>query len=256
MNRNGFLQTGLLIVFCQGWGPDPAFSREPGSSLVILRVETPPRIDGNLNDTAWKSAPRVELAWDASRDEKVDENLWTQAMAVYDDRALYLAFLTRHPDHSALQSHPEHDRLVQDDDQVGLVIQPGEAAKGSFFRILVNPANATLDIWQPSPELSRKLQNREIPPELVPIALAYPKYTEWEPKGLQTASQAGRISWAVEMKVPFEDLLVSGAPAGQTWKGNFVRHAVGWGDVWMTWSRAGRGFDSVPEKFGNLVFEK
>jgi hypothetical protein len=255
MNRNWFLLAGLLVVAYQGWKTGPAFSQTPGLSLTIPRAKISPKIDGKLDDSAWKFAPRAELTW-SEKDERVNENLRTQAMAVYDDRALYLAFLTRYPDHSALQSHPEHDRLVQDDDQVGLVIQPGEAAKGSFFRILVNPANATLDVWQPSPELSRKLRNREIPPELVPIALAYPKYPEWEPEGLQTASQAGRTSWTVEMKIPFEDLLMSGVPLGQTWKGNFVRHAVGWGDVWMTWSRAGRGFDSLSERFGDLVFEK
>ena len=255
VNKNRFLQASMLVLACQGWGTSPVFSREPGFSLLILRAKTPPKIDGKLDDSVWKSAPRAELAWN-EKGEKVNEDLRTQAMAAYDDGSLYVAFLTRYPDSSALRAHAEHDRLVLDDDQVGLVIEPGEAVKGSSFRIMVNPANATLDTWQPPRALLRKLENREIPSELTPIALAYPKYAEWNPKELRTATHRDKTSWTVEMKIAFEDLLQSGIPAGKTWKGNFIRHAVGWGDIWTTWSRAGKGFDSVPEKFGDLIFEK
>lgn len=255
MYKNWFLLMGYLTVICQGWGADSAFSLEPGAVLMIPHVKTPPKIDGSLDDVAWKSAPRTDLSWN-EKSERVDETLRAQVMATYDDGALYVAFLIRCPDSSVLRAHPEHDRLAMDDDQVGFVIEPGEAARGSFFRIMVNPANATLDIWQPSPALSKKLQDHIIPSELIPVALAYPKFPDWNPKGLRTASHRDRTSWTVEIKIPFEDLLQPGAPVGQTWGWNFIRHAVGWGDVWTTWSKAGSGFDSMPEKFGEWVFEK
>ena len=194
-----------------------AFSHDPGFSIRISRVSNAPRIDGTLADAAWKSASRVDLMW-AAADKRVTENLRTQAMAVYDQTALFVAFMNTDPDVSSLLTNvSEHDEGFRGDDSVGIFIEVGDVGQTYIFNIFVNPANTTADMWLPSKELSEKLRNGEIPRELVPVARAYPKSLDWEPKGLKTATHIDRNFWTVEMRIPFDDLLQSAAPEGKVW---------------------------------------
>jgi hypothetical protein len=198
----------------------------------------------------------AELAWTMT-DEKVNRAIQTYVMAVYDDTNVYFAFSNRDIHTIHLQSSSsKHDQNVFGDDCVAVSLEPENTGKGAIFNVAVNPANVTRDSWISPKEFSEKMRNREILPELVPIALAYPRGLDWEPKGLKTATHVDKNFWAVEIQIPFEDLLLSGPPAGQIWGGNFIRHALGWGDLWLTWSKAGRGFIIASEKFGGLIFEK
>lgn len=247
---------GLLILFFYYYGLNHTFGREPGLSMIIYRIGHPPKIDGRLNDMAWTSASRVELMR-TPRDEKLSGDLRTYVMAVYDNANVYFAFLNEDSHTDDLQSTlSEHDRDVCNEDCVSVSVEPGNTGKGPLFYVAVNPGNTTRDVWLPPKGLRERIQNHEIPPELFPIALAYTKGIDWEPKGLQTATQVNKTSWTVEIKISFEDLFLSGAPINQTWGGNFIRHAVGWGDAWKMWSRPKGDFATNSEEFGDLIFGK
>lgn len=255
MNENRLLLVGISILVFLVLGATPVYSHEPGLSVIIRRVQYPPRIDGRLDDTAWKSASKIELAW-TDTDERTNRDIQTHVMAIYDEENLYVAFLSRDSHPENLRSKvSEHDKGVTTDDCVAISVEPGNTGQGPMFNVTVNPANVTRDGWIPPKALIEKRRKGEIPPELVPVAFAYPMGIDWEPKSLKTATQVDKDFWTVEVKIPFEDLLLPRPLVGQTWGGNFMRHALGWGDLWMTWSKAGRGFFSASEKFGDLIFE-
>jgi hypothetical protein len=255
MKRSGFLLAVFVIFVCQGWCATPAFGHEPGLTVAIHKVQRSLRIDGRLDDPGWRTAARIELAWTAA-EKGVSDSIRTQVMAIYDEKALYVAFLNREPDTAnLLATVSEHDKAVPGDDSVGILLETGNSGKGALFAIYVSSANVTYDTWTPSGELMEKRRNGEIPVELVPIAMAYPKGPDWDPKGLKTATHIEKGSWTLEIRIPFEDLLQSGVPEGKTWGVNFVRHVPGWEDVWATWSKAGRSFNK-PDRFGDLIFSE
>jgi hypothetical protein len=246
----------LMAILFHRWEIRAAFSREPGLSMVIQSVKNPPRIDGRLDDAAWKRAARVDLAW-TIRGEKVYEMVQGQALMAYDNAHLYVAFLNRVADDRMLDPDaPAQDQdLVSMDDRVEFVIAPENIGKGSHFRVSISAGSTTFSNWRAPDALSARVRDGEILAELIPIALAYSKDVEWKPQSLQTATHIDEQSWTAEIKIAFEDLLQSGPPVGQTWGGNFVRYDVGPGSLPTTWTRTGGNMYN-PEKLGELIFLK
>ena len=248
--RKQTLYVSLISIILLHWYTTFAFAIEP-VSLILVKTHKGPEIDGNLDDEIWKMTTKAELNWKTS-DDKIDYILKSQAMATYDDLNLYVAFFNSEPDTTKLKlgTNLDHDSFSHSEDHIELDIEVGNTRKGPFFRIGVYPSNITFDIWMPPNDYQRGT----IPSELVPIALAYPKGIDWNPKTLETATHIGRNFWSVEIRIAFQDLLQSKSPVGQTWSGNFTRY-VGWKDVKTTWSKTSGSFLN-PEKFGNLIFAK
>lgn len=83
-----FLYLTLLITFfCS-----TAFSQAPFKKLVAVKATTTPKIDGILDDDAWKNVPIatdfVELQPVAGKHETPDER--TEIKIIYDDNAIYV----------------------------------------------------------------------------------------------------------------------------------------------------------------------
>ena len=103
------------VIVCQFWGIHAVYPDELNLSIPYAAI--PPEIDARLGDAAWRSAAKVDLA---GVDQAVqNESLYTQALIMYDDTALYVAFLNRDPEPSNLVadiSVQDHDSHVPGDD--------------------------------------------------------------------------------------------------------------------------------------------
>src|SRR5262245_55852738 len=106
-------------------------------SLRPVRVETPPKIDGRLDDVAWREAPASSGFW------VTDQERWptepTDVMVVVDDERLYIAI-------RAWDTVPEQilgletvrDRKLGNDDQVKVEIDAfGDHEGASRFAVNV-----------------------------------------------------------------------------------------------------------------------
>lgn len=82
--------TALLLVFAspliaqQG---GPALTRRP---LPAVKTPSPPKIDGDLTDPAWQSAPRAEIFVDQQTGASPSDQ--TTAYILFDDKYVYVAF--------------------------------------------------------------------------------------------------------------------------------------------------------------------
>src|SRR5258706_10289745 len=88
-----FILLFTLIAVC-------AFSQPPVKKLVAVKTNTPPKIDGILDDEVWKNVPIatdfVELQPTAGRHEKPEER--TEIKIIYDNTAIYIAARMYEPD--------------------------------------------------------------------------------------------------------------------------------------------------------------
>ncbi len=77
-------------------------------TLVAKTVQTPPRIDGTLNDPLWQTAAHVQLDWDITFQRAADET--TDAYLLVDAHFLYVAFVAKQKE--AIVSYPAHERSI------------------------------------------------------------------------------------------------------------------------------------------------
>lgn len=220
--------------------------------LAVNRTGHAPSIDGKLDDLAWESARRVELHW-TETGARISDRFRTQVSVLYDDRRLYIAFINYDPAIPNLRSGiTEHDKCLTGDDTVGIFLEPDGTGEGHSFRVTVNAGNTARDVWRPSEANLEMIRRGKIPPELIPIAMAYEDARDWEPKGVKTAVYVEDSFWTVEISIPFGDLLET-QPARKTWGVNFMRRIVGQRNSFVTWTNGGRRFIR-PNRFGRLVF--
>jgi hypothetical protein len=212
------------------------FAHEPGYEMTIPQVNVPPRIDGKLDDAAWKAVEPVEWG-NINTGGVVNRAQFSKSWAVYDDKFIYVAFENMEPNTGKLTTvHNKHDVDVWMDDENEISIEPNHAGAcppGTYppcFQIIINAANVTYD-------------NASYP--------AGPP-GKWEP-GLESATQVYKDRWVLEVKIPFKDLGFDKAPIGATWGWNFNRHIMAGVDIWTEWSTTGEIF-ATPNRFGDLTF--
>lgn len=82
-----FLSLALLIT-------QTATAQQPDSSvkrpLPAVKTDTPPKIDGDLSDPAWKTAPKADRFYDRQQGSITPD--LTEAWLTYDAKYLYVAF--------------------------------------------------------------------------------------------------------------------------------------------------------------------
>ena len=247
------LLIGFAVIVYQYWEIEITFAEE--ATLSVHHLETPIYVNGNLDEGAWQKATQVKLVW-MSDDNREKDDFQTSALIAYDDTALYIAFVNRDPDSSNLiagLSMLENNAHVPRDDSVGIFIDTDNSDTG-FFVVYLNSKNEIYSLWIPAQELVKKIRDGNIPQKLIPVALAYSERSDWNPKGLQTATYIGKDIWIAEIKIPFEDLLTS-KPSTKTWNANFVRHIPGWEDIWVTWAKTDQSLYRSSE-FGSITFTK
>lgn len=128
----------LMMVLASGM-----FSAAMAEGIQLKRVNTPPKIDGDLSDACWKDAVEVPISHVAGSQETSDKN---KALVTSDDQWLYVAYDIGHParDRVPCKFVKGLDDFVQRDDCVKLSFDSGTDGK-LWYHLKVSRANIRQD---------------------------------------------------------------------------------------------------------------
>ncbi len=200
-------------------------------------------VDGRLDEFSWEVAPRVG----AFRNIRAPDSdvLPTQAMMLWDDRNLYVAFVCKDP--RPWSTMFKCDSFLWTQEVVEVFLDPDGDGR-DYPELEVSPHNVVVDLLIPEP----------------PSGGTDPSVAaRWDIAGLRTAVGKHSPGWTVEIAIPWGAL----ADAG-------VRNAPNYGDVWrvglyrierpggegseldpefQAWSVTSKSFHE-PARFGRVEF--
>jgi hypothetical protein len=244
------LTTAFSIALCAA---TPARAAVPVPlSYECLRASGPIRVDGKLDDAAWKNAPWTSDFVDIEGSRKPLPKFRTRVKMLWDEHYLYIAAELEEPDVKATLT--ERDSVIFKDNDFEVFLKPLPDTE-SYYEFEINALNTGWDLFLPKP---------------------YNKGGEadnsWDIEGLKTAiavqgtlnkSKDKDRSWTVEIAYPLDAFkqrqTVPLPKAGSTWRINFSR--VEWTagktkeDNWV-WSPQGVIDMHVPEQWGYLHFSE
>ena len=213
------------------WGTPPAgppsakaaVPRAKPPTCYVPRAAAPPKIDGVLDDDAWKALPTCRLA--RTLDGTGPAPQPTEVRLRRDARKLYLAFRCAEPLSDRMTvSKRSHDGAVWDDDSIEFFLGP---AGGGYFHFGVNAVGSTYD--------------------------ARGKDRSWNSR-LTAASGREAGAWTLEVAVELKALAPQGKPPA-AWSANFNRNRRATGRWQETaWSPTYSGDSHVPGRFGRMLF--
>jgi len=192
-----------LLILCSA-GFHPLLGQSAEKIILISRLDTPPIIDGHLEDGCWKTISSVTGFFQHDPINGAPASEETLVWAAYDQKNIYFAFLMKdsRPDQIWAELTPRND--YENNDSITLILDTYHDNRTSIS-FTVNPKgvqkNSVETIWKSEATL--------------------------RPDG-----------WAAEMAVPFKSLRFS--PAGsQVWGVNFQRylHRLNETDFWTDVSR-------------------
>jgi hypothetical protein len=116
-------------------------------TFAITRAASPVKVDGVLDEDAWKTATVVPLPYEWAPGENVPPPVETQCLVTFDAKNLYIAFRAFDPKPSDIRAHlmdrDDTDTLIQDD-HLGMMIDTFNDERRAFqFR--VNPLGVQAD---------------------------------------------------------------------------------------------------------------
>jgi hypothetical protein len=113
----------------------------------VSRVTSEIRVDGVLDEPAWRDALTFDLPYEWSPGDNVPPPVPTDFLITYDDRNLYLAWRAHDPDPSAIRAHlmdrDSVNTFVQDDHVLVSIDTFNDERRGFQFRI--NPLGVQMD---------------------------------------------------------------------------------------------------------------
>ena len=227
---------------------------------TCLRADRPIRIDGRLDDPAWRNAPWSGWFVDIQGGKMPRPRFRTRVKMLWDDENLYVAAWLAEP--HVWGTLTAHDAVIFHDNDFEIFLNPSGDGR-NYFEFEINALNTGWDLFLPKPyREGGKADN------------------SWEIPGLRTAvSIDGTLNdprdrdrgWSVEMAFPW-NAFASRAPVsrpqpGAEWRVNFSR--VEWRttvedgryvkvpgmkeDNWV-WSPQGLINMHVPDRWGTVRF--
>ncbi len=167
-------------------------------SFTIARATSPIKIDGQLDEPAWRDALHYDIPYEWSPGDNVPALVHTDFYATYDERNLYVAWRAADPNPAEIRAHlmdrDAIDTLVQDDHVVLLIDSFNDERRAVQIRI--NPLGVQAD--------ALNSENEGI--------------EDWSYDFLW--SSAGRITadgYVVEVAIPFSQLRFPAGSEPQTW---------------------------------------
>src|SRR6266540_3649453 len=207
----------------------------------VGRTSGPIKIDGKLDDTAWKKAPLV--ADFVNNLDGSQSTYKTEARVLYDDNFIYFAF--RCADDNIWSTMRRRDEHLWEEEVVEVFLQ-ADPNQPSYIELEVNPLGTMLDLYM--------------------LAARKPlHYESWNSEKLRWGVQVfgtvdgkgGDKEWTCEIALPMEDIVTAShrpPKAGDRWRMNLYRgeHFPEAAD--LAWSPTLQADFHIPKRFGELVF--
>src|SRR5262245_15254000 len=223
----------------------PVASSEPRKRYLVRKVKTAPRIDGKLDDAAWKGAPETDAFVQTMTGAPVEQK--TTAKLVYDDKNLYIAFQNADTDVWAELTKHDDKLWTQEVDEV-MIDADGDGK--TYIELQVAPNGTTFDSYLPG---YRQNQN------------------DWESGMTSAVKVDGTLNkrddvdkgWSVEIALPLQAVKGRAETGpqlppklGDIWRINLSRmdQPKGRPQVASGWSPPLVGDFHRLEKFGEIVF--
>ena len=189
---------------------------EKANPVIIPKFETPPTIDGVLNEEVWKSAALLKDFYQIDPGDNIAPSKPTEVLIGYDSRFLYIAFRAFDEPDKIRSTVAKRDNIFQDD-YVGFYLDTFND-KRRAFEIFFNPLGIQGD------GLLTEGRGEDFSIDLL-----------LESKG--TINQEG---YFVEIAIPFKSLRYE-AGKGKLWGAHFFRRIQRFNrelDSWMPFSRS------------------
>lgn len=224
------------IAILKDWLPLPvavALASSPLSAQVengeaksvrVVRIETPPVLDGRLDDPAWAQAVAVDDLHEVYPDEYESPSRDTVVYVVYDDDALYVG--------ARMYEEPGETNA--------LILRQGAPVADDRFGLMLDPFNN-----------ARSGYIFELNPLSVRDDALFQNTTEenWNWTGIwHGRSHMDEDGWTAEFRIPFKT--VSFDPENDTWGINFSRYRTRHNEQ-IGWSSNNRSQN--PSNFGEAV---
>ena len=165
--------------------PSPLFAQvQEKADLRAVRIATPPKIDGILDDEAWTGDPLPLDGWmsyNPMRGEAAAER--TLVWMGYDADALYIAFRCLDSEPARIRTNITRRDNAFSDDWVGLSLDSSRAGQLAYH-LFVNPSGIQMDALQSGSG------GEDFAPDWV-----------W-----QSAGHVGADGWSAEIRVPLENI--------------------------------------------------
>jgi hypothetical protein len=172
---------GLLLCPWILWASAAAASSD---SIRIGRASGDIRIDGYLEDEAWRTAERVETWFETRPGDNVEPKVENVAFLAYDENFLYAGFEFRDPDPAKIRAPlANRDNVPSSTDYGGLIIDANNDGRTAQM-FLANPRGIQYDA------ISSDASGEDSAPDFF-----------WE-----SAGRIGPEGWVLELKIPFSSL--------------------------------------------------
>ena len=156
--RQRFLRALAVLAAVLASGAAPARAQQaaaaapaprvfPRLTFNVTRAASDIRIDGVLDEEAWKTAAAVPMPYEWAPGDNIPPPVATDCLVTYDAKNLYVAFRAHDPKPADIRAHlmdrDDTDTLIQDD-HVGVMIDTFNDERRAFqFRI--NPLGVQAD---------------------------------------------------------------------------------------------------------------
>ena len=122
----------------------PAGAQPAPRSYVCYRASRPPRLDGSLDDAAWRAAPWSGAFVDIEGGRKPAPRFRTRMKMLWDDRYLYVGAELEEP--HAWATITERDAVIFHDNDFEMFIDPDGDAK-DYAELEINALNTVWDLF-------------------------------------------------------------------------------------------------------------
>lgn len=242
--KKAVLCSACLLLALPAMAQSQRSNLPPIPSYEVHRAKVAPRIDGQLDDAAWKNAQAVTFVFPWA--DQTGKKQKTLARLTWDNDNLYVAYACEDEDITALQTH--HDDPTYKDDAVEIFIAP-PGAKNLYLGLEMNARAVLYDYLYPFPQ--RIMKKYDLPGVRLAVSA----------RGSLNNSSDRDQGWNLEVSIPwrsFSDLTDNPVPRpGDRWIANMNR----WDGTepnrrLSQWSDSGqvKADPHWPDRFGHLIF--
>lgn len=206
----------------------PAFVPKVEPEVFVERRQRAIDVDGVLDEDAWCTATLITGFTEVQPGDQTQPPVRTEVRVTHDDSHLYLAFLARDDEPSAIRASLRNRDEIFSDDWVGVILDPyGDAAQA--YEIFANPLGIQGDLLMAN-------GNEDIGFDLV----------------YRSEGQVTEDGYQVEMAIPFSSLRFPDRPV-QQWRATFIRTRPRSSREQYSWASVDRDDPCFMCQFGTLA---